>query len=83
MCAKELQGTQGRIFTWTFKGEVYMRKNIEGGPKRKVSSEEVLHKIENGDISLDPPTVTKYVTDSIVVIEDVMATYNDVTAIDE
>ena len=81
-CAKELENTHGKVYTWTFKGEVYLRKNIEGGPKRKISSEECLTKIKNGDILLDPPTTSENVPESIVIIEDVMAEYNDTATVD-
>ena len=56
MWAKEQEPTHRGIYTWTFKGKVFIRKNIENGPKRKVLSEEYLSKITKGDISLDIPT---------------------------
>ena len=75
MWAKEQEPTHGRIYTWTFKGEVFIRKNIENGPKRKVLSEEYLSKITKGDISLDIPTapVQSDTSDSVVIIEEIMA----------
>ena len=69
--AKEIQQTQGRIFTWTFKGEVFLRKNIENGPKRKILSEDYLMKLKNGDISLNAP-VHSDISDSVVIYEDIM-----------
>ena len=66
--------TDCRVYTWTFKGEIYVRKNTLNAPKRKVLSEEYLSKIMKGDISLDVPTFTNDVNalNSIVIYEDVM-----------
>ena len=73
--AKDMEQTHGRIFTWTFKGEIFIRKNIETGPKRKILSEDYLLKLTNGEISLDVPTppVNSDAPGSVVVIEDIMA----------
>ena len=46
----------GKIFAWTFKGEIFIRKNAEGAPKKKIVSLEDLTKIKNGSMSIDPPT---------------------------
>ena len=70
--AKEMQPTHGRIFTWTYKGEIFIRKNAENAPKRKILSEQYLSKLSNGDISLDISD-KPVVPESIVVIEDIMA----------
>ena len=45
----------GKIFTWTYKGEVYIRKDVEGAPKKKITSLEDLTNIKKGDVSIDPP----------------------------
>ena len=84
LCAKQMEKTHGRIYTWTFKGEIYVRKNVENGPKRKISSENYLEKIKNGDISLDPPKTLENseAHNSIVVIEEVMAEYTAPVAVD-
>ena len=73
--AKNMEPTHGRIFTWTFKGEIFVRKNIETGPKRKILSEDYLLKLTNGVISLDLPTppVNSHAPGSIVIIEEIMA----------
>ena len=70
-----MEPTHGRIFTWTFKGEIFVRKNIETGPKRKILSEDYLLKLTNGVISLDLPTppVNSHAPGSIVIIEEIMA----------
>ena len=57
------------------KGEIYVRKNIENGPKRKIISEECLAKLSKGDVSLDiqsKPVASK-ANDYYVIIEDVMS----------
>ena len=46
----------GKIFSWIFKGEAYIRKQVEGVPKRKISSINDLTKIRQGTLSIDPPT---------------------------
>lgn len=52
-----------------------MRKNVFHGPKRKVSSVEILEKIKKGEISLDAAAISKdYIaSNSIVIYEDVMS----------
>ena len=69
--AKEVQPSQGRIFTWTFKGEIFVRKNMLNAPKRKILSEDYLEKLSKGEISLDP-----LYSNDCVVIEDIMAELN-------
>ena len=73
--AKEMQPVHGRIFTWTFKGEIFVRKDTENGPKRKILSEDYLSKLTNGEISLDVRNESDkfHTPDSVVIIEHVMA----------
>ena len=75
MWAKQMESIHGRIYTWTFKGEIFVRKDIENGPKRKVLNEEYLSKMSSGDISLDvsDAPVNSHVPESCVIIEDIMA----------
>ena len=82
--AKQMEPEHGRIYTWTFKGEIFIRKNIENGPKRKVLSEDFLSKISKGEISLDIPDtpVKSYIHESCVVIEDILAETTPSTATD-
>ena len=42
-----------KIHVWTFKGDVYLRKDAVGAPKIKVTSEQDLKQITEGTISLD------------------------------
>ena len=53
---QEMNRIHGKIFAWTFKGEIFIRKNAEGAPKKKIVSLEDLTKIKNGSMSIDPPT---------------------------
>ena len=43
----------GKIFVWTFKGEIFIRKNQQGAPRKKIDCEQDLDNIRNGSISLD------------------------------
>ena len=72
--ARELERTHGRIFTWTFKGEIYIRKKVENGPKIKISCESDISDIRNGHISLDPDIQKCNVESStFVCYDDIMA----------
>ena len=53
----------GKIYTWTFKGEIFIRKGVDGAPKRKISSLDDLTKIRSGTVSIEPPVI---VTDSTI-----------------
>ena len=79
-----MHDTHGRIYTWTFKGEVFIRKDAENAPKRKILSEEYLLKLSKGDISLDIPDETEvsYASQSVVIIEEVMAATSSSVASD-
>ena len=65
---KEMDRIHGKIFSWTFKGEVYIRKNVVGAPKRKITSLEDLNKIKKGILSIDPPS--RIIIDSPTCITD-------------
>ena len=52
---KEMQRIHGKIFSWTYKGEIYIRKSIDGAPKRKITCLADLTQIKSGHISIDPP----------------------------
>ena len=51
---REMYRIHGKIFVWSFKGEIYLRKAIEHAPKRKIDSEQDLNDLRRGTISLDP-----------------------------
>ena len=50
---KEKSRAEGRIYVWTFKGDIYLRKDTIGAPKIRITSELDLKKINEGTISLD------------------------------
>ena len=50
---REMQQAEGRIFVWTFKGDIYLRKDSIEAPKLRITSELDLEKIREGTISLD------------------------------
>ena len=46
----------GKIFVWSYKGDIYIRKSAEYSPKIKLNCEQDLNEIKRGTISLDPVT---------------------------
>ena len=50
---REMDRIYGKIFVWTYKGDIYIRKDEWNAPKRKISAEEDLIKIKQGLISLN------------------------------
>ena len=60
---KEMHRVHGKIYTWTFKGEIFIRKGVDGAPKRKISCLDDLTKIRSGTVSIEPPVI---VTDSTI-----------------
>ena len=66
-----MHSVHGKIFTWTFKGEVYIRKNVTGAPKKKIVCEDDLTNIKNGSVCIDPPNINvNDVNDHIYVYDD-------------
>ena len=69
--SREMFRIHGKIFVWSFKGEIYVRKAMEGAPKRKINCENDLNDIRRGTVSLDPTThftrstITKYHTNAV------------------
>ena len=51
---KELLPAKQRCFVWTYKGNVFCRKDEEGAPRILVVSEDTLDDISSGKISLSP-----------------------------
>ena len=51
--AREIQEVHGKIYTWTFKGDIFLRKSADGAPVIPISSENDLIAIKNSDLSLD------------------------------
>ena len=54
--SREMFRIHGKIFVWSYKGEIYVRKAIEYAPKRKINCENDLNDIKRGTVSLDPDT---------------------------
>ena len=54
---REMERIHGKIFVWTFKGEIFIRKNVENAPRKKIESEQDLDDIKKGTISLDPDVI--------------------------
>ena len=52
---KEMYRIHGKIYAWSFKGEIYVRKGVDGAEKIKINSEEDLNSLRRGEITLDPP----------------------------
>ena len=50
---REMERIHGKIYAWTFKGEVYIRKDAENAQKIKINCENDLNDIRSGTISLD------------------------------
>ena len=50
---KKLASTHGIVYVWTYRGDVYIRKNSDGAPKIRVNSDLELQNIMNGRTSLD------------------------------
>ena len=49
----ELSAKHGIIYVWTYRGDVYVRKAVDGAPKIRINSEFELKNIVNGHKSLD------------------------------
>ena len=43
---------EGRIFVWTYKGDVYIRKDASGAPRLQINSEDDLKSLMEGKTSL-------------------------------
>ena len=54
---REMARIHGKIFVWTYKGNVFLRKDVENAPRIAVESENDLNKLRKGELSLDPPKV--------------------------
>ena len=54
---REMYRIHGNIFVWTFKGDVYVRKEGDKNPRIQITSENDLDMIRKGDITLDAPEV--------------------------
>ena len=52
---KEVYRIHGKIYAQFFKGEIYVRKGVDGAEKIKINSEEDLNSLRRGEITLDPP----------------------------
>lgn len=51
---RELFDNHGKIFVWTYKGDIFIRKGVMHAPKRKITCMEILNDIKSGSISLEP-----------------------------
>ena len=61
---QEMERIHGKIFSWTFKGEIFIRKDVDKAPKRKITSYADLTGIKQGSISIDAvPTPTPTTTE--------------------
>ena len=54
--SREMFRIHGKIFVWSFKGDIYIRKAVEGAPKIKINCEKDLNDIRGGIVSLDANT---------------------------
>ena len=50
-----MERVHGKILTWTFKGEIYIRKGNDYAPRIKITSADDLTNIKIGRKSIDPP----------------------------
>ena len=75
---KHLYENHGVIYVWTHRGDVYVRKSVDGAPKIRVNSQLELDLIIQGRISLDvastapslPNSISwKYVKKSVVALQ--------------
>ena len=55
---REMDRIHGKISVWTFKGNIFIRKDCVNAPKRRISSLEDLDNIKKGTLSLDPEEIT-------------------------
>ena len=51
---REMERIHGKVFVWTYKGDIFIRKNTRFAPKKKIASFNDLQKIRSGEDSLDP-----------------------------
>ena len=54
MFIREMHRIHGRIAVWTFKGNIFIKKECVNAPKMRISSAEDLENIKKGTLSLDP-----------------------------
>ena len=53
---REMFRIHGKIFAWSHKGEIYVRKALDNAPKQKINCEKDLDDMRRGIVSLDPVT---------------------------
>ena len=67
---REMQQVKGRLFVWTFKGDIYLRKDSAGAPKVKITSELDLNNITEGKVSLNRSSSVRSSEDAEVTAND-------------
>ena len=55
---REMKRIHGDIFVWTYKGDVFVRKDGENNPRIKIISEDDLNKVRSGEINMDAAEIT-------------------------
>ena len=53
-----LRERHGVIYVWTYRGDIYVRKGVQGAPKIRIDSQLELHNIVQGYTSLDTERVS-------------------------
>ena len=63
----------GKIYVWTYKGDIYVRKDGEGNPRIRITSDNDLDKLRKGDISMDADVNSD---DNIIQHEEIISDVN-------
>ena len=66
--AKDMLHSEGKIFVWTYKGDVFLRKE-NGGVPTKIESQDDLNKMRDGTTSVEkgtPPTEAEPAQENVI-----------------
>ena len=70
---REMFRVHGKIYVWTYKGDIYVRKDGEGNPRIRITSDNDLDKLRKGDISMDADVNS---VDNIIQREEIISDVN-------
>ena len=72
----------GDIFVWTYKGDVFVRKDGENNPRIKIISEDDLNKLRSGEINMNAAEIADDATLQPPDADAVSAVNNEVSPSD-
>ena len=78
---KEMFRIHGNIFVWTYKGEVFVRKEGANNPRIKINSECDLNEIRKGNIATDADIDSNNVNSDILLLPNTITNEAAVTTV--